>query len=54
MLAKFPDRRFRVTIVSISDRMPLVGARNRLKRLRMNPRIVIAGKTSNRFHDQTI
>jgi hypothetical protein len=34
--------------------MSLVGALNRLQDLGMNYCIVIAGKTSGRFHDKTI
>jgi hypothetical protein len=54
LLPELSDRRFRVRIVPIPHRMPLVGAPYRLQHLGMHCRIVVARKTSARFHNKTI
>ncbi len=54
MLAKFSDGRLRVGIISIPHYMTFIRASNRLQHLGMNNRIVVAGKTSHRFHNKTI
>ena len=50
LLAEPPYRRFRLRIVPISHLMPLIRPLYGLQHLWMHYRIVIAGKTSSRFH----
>jgi len=54
LLSESSHRRFRVRIIPIPHHMPLVGAPYCLQHLGMHHRIVVARKTSARFHDPTI
>lgn len=50
MLLKFAYRGLRITVISISNRMTLVGRDDGLYDFRMDAGIVVAGKAAPRFH----